>query len=520
MNSYDIATDEDSWVSFHERLYNSSEGTSEKLQTLDTMVQDIVTDYETHHNVFRAHEFLSKLEVSMREFFNSLGEADLSEQESQILADLCKKLNEDSMLQLIRDSNINERLHGDDGIKMPTRELKSMASISDSPITSFRRRANHQRQMSSFMEPKIIDYHVAKVFSQDLDNIQEIPLTENDEHENELDKVIKSTRLLRRISSIPKTSDNSKVDDEINEERKSIEILFEKMKEENDEHRIEDAFKILKEIEDLIQDVQFSNKHKDFILSKLEENKTLIEDIKSDYKFLSKVITELEDENGYELEKAKKNSVIKYKSLPGGGVSIKLESTVDLPLFNLITLFYEPEGYAKWTPFCKDSKLVTRLGRASEIMWLRWDLPPPVFGREGHLLGVGFDRLSKNGSIVLLSKTIDSQFLERYGINYPKPKYTRMEIPYVGVELSPLSENKTRMRLVSTFDPKIAFIPLSLTSWVARKGASFMLDTMVKHASNLKGGMWEQSMERSKEFYDWLRVLIDNYLAKKKQEKQ
>jgi len=38
MNSYDIATDEDSWVSFHERLYNSSEGTSEKLQTLDTMV--------------------------------------------------------------------------------------------------------------------------------------------------------------------------------------------------------------------------------------------------------------------------------------------------------------------------------------------------------------------------------------------------------------------------------------------------------------------------------------------------
>jgi len=28
---------------------------------------------------------------------------------------------------------------------------------------------------------------------------------------------------------------------EINEERKSIEVLFEKMKEENDEHRIEDV---------------------------------------------------------------------------------------------------------------------------------------------------------------------------------------------------------------------------------------------------------------------------------------
>ena len=109
---------------------------------------------------------------------------------------------------------------------------------------------------------------------------------------------------------------------------------------------------------------------------------------------------------GYELEKAKKNSLIKYKNLPGGGVSIKLESTVEVPLFNLITLFYEPEGYAKWTPFCKESKLVNRIGRASEVFRMKWDIPPPVFGREGLLLGVGFDRLDKNGSIVLLSKTI------------------------------------------------------------------------------------------------------------------
>jgi len=89
----------------------------------------------------------------------------------------------------------------------------------------------------------------------------------------------------------------------------------------------------------------------------------------------------------------------------------------------------------------------------------------------------------------------------------------RMEIPYVGVELSPLTETKTKLRLVATYDPKIAFIPLSLTSWVARKGASYLLDTIIKHAANLSGEAWEKSLKNSKDFYDWLKKLIDHHLA-------
>ena len=35
-----------------------------------------------------------------------------------------------------------------------------------------------------------------------------------------------------------------------------------------------------------------------------------------------------------------------------------METTVNAPLANLLSLFYEADGYSTWTPFCKESKEV------------------------------------------------------------------------------------------------------------------------------------------------------------------
>ena len=61
---------------------------------------------------------------------------------------------------------------------------------------------------------------------------------------------------------------------------------------------------------------------------------------------------------GYRLESAKKDYTIKYKNLPEGKTSIKMEATVDVPLLNLLSLFYEASGYRSWAPFCKESNEV------------------------------------------------------------------------------------------------------------------------------------------------------------------
>jgi len=214
------------------------------------------------------------------------------------------------------------------------------------------------------------------------------------------------------------------------------------------------------------------------------------------------------------IEKAKKNVTIKYKNLPTGGVSLKLETIVDVPLFNLLALNYEAEGFVRWTPFCKESKLVKRLSRASNAMWLKWDLPPPVSAREGYLIGSGFDRLDINGSILMIAKTIhnDPKLALRHGLDVPtKSKYVRMEIPYIGTDLVPISKTQTKMRLVCTFDPQIKFVPLSLSSWIARKGSIYLLETMVKHAASLEGDTWNAYFERSKDFYGWLKDLLEKH---------
>ena len=130
------------------------------------------------------------------------------------------------------------------------------------------------------------------------------------------------------------------------------------MKKEYDQHRVEHSHQILEEIEKIAQDDNSSEEVQIYIRNRFEELKLMIEDLKCSYQEIKKALFELDDEKGYELEKAKKNAVIKYKNLPGGGVAVKIEATIDLPLFNLIALYYEPEGYAKWTPFCKESKLV------------------------------------------------------------------------------------------------------------------------------------------------------------------
>ena len=49
---------------------------------------------------------------------------------------------------------------------------------------------------------------------------------------------------------------------------------------------------------------------------------------------------------------------------------------------------------------------LNRLTRASNIFYLKWDLPPPVSNREGYLIGSGFDRFDINGSILMLARTI------------------------------------------------------------------------------------------------------------------
>ena len=62
---------------------------------------------------------------------------------------------------------------------------------------------------------------------------------------------------------------------------------------------------------------------------------------------------------GYLVEKVKGDFTTKYKSAPGEGIRLKMEETIDISLFNILALNYEPEGYAQWLPNCNDAAEVS-----------------------------------------------------------------------------------------------------------------------------------------------------------------
>ncbi len=64
----------------------------------------------------------------------------------------------------------------------------------------------------------------------------------------------------------------------------------------------------------------------------------------------------------------------------------------------------------------------------------------------------------------------NKDFQERFGIKIPeKSKFVRLEIHYVGVQLTPITKDKTHMKIVNMFDMKLKMVPTSLMNWVVKK---------------------------------------------------
>ena len=51
---------------------------------------------------------------------------------------------------------------------------------------------------------------------------------------------------------------------------------------------------------------------------------------------------------------------------------------------------------------------ITKLGRAGNVVWMKWDLPKPISAREGLMMGIGFNRMDVNGSVLVMSRTVDN----------------------------------------------------------------------------------------------------------------
>jgi len=290
--------------------------------------------------------------------------------------------------------------------------------------------------------------------------------------------------------------------------------IFDEMKNEFQEHRIENAYelreKLLKRVETLSPD----NQNKNLFTTKLKENERLIQEIENWYKEVQKILSEMNNEEGYVEDTGIKGYVSKYKALPDGRCILKMEGPLKMPLFNILTLMYEADGFGQWIPFCSAGKMIKPLYRASHVYWMKYGLPPPLTNRECHCFGYGSDRFERNGSILLISRSIDDdpEFLKYHDIQIPKEsKLVKMQIE-VATEFVPLNKDEMIMRQITTVNPNVKNAPPFVMTWISRKIGQHMFETLIKKAKNLKGTIWEKEIQKNPEFYAWLDQKVNKFL--------
>jgi len=304
----------------------------------------------------------------------------------------------------------------------------------------------------------------------------------------------------------------------VSDVKKEFDDLFFKVKDSYTEHKIEDAFddfeamKAIRKRDNLQKDVKT---HIESIFNQNVEYFAQLEEERKDIIFM---VRQMEDDEGWNLEKVKKGFTVKYKKNAGDTYSLKMEGIIEVPVFNVLTLIYEPEGHPAWLPFCSKANEIKKIHRSCKAIYQKYDFPLPLSDRETYVCGFGADRFDRNGSILVITKSFhdDKNLQKKLGLVVPeKSKCVRMDVEFMGMEIVPMGREKIKFKAVVKMNPHVKYIPLSFINFMTRKAALTILEKLTKKAKNLKGSKWEESIQNNREFYGWLEANIEKFLKRK-----
>ncbi|CAD8157601.1 unnamed protein product [Paramecium pentaurelia] len=231
-------------------------------------------------------------------------------------------------------------------------------------------------------------------------------------------------------------------------------------------------------------------------------------------------LNELES-SGWIIEKNTKTLIIKYKiDSKNSTVTLFMDSVFEANVTKLMALINEIELYQNYVPFCVRSSMPKRIGKCCKICDIQVYFPL-ISDRKAVFVGEGIDRLNINGTIVFICKSIDNdpEFLKIHNIDISKDKgkFVNLILNYYVFELTPISENKCRVRAVTNSDPQCRYIPKALVALVARKMASTLFEKMQKITQNFVKSPWYPKYVENQEFYDWIDNKVQIYFSKQKQ---
>ncbi|CAD8051731.1 unnamed protein product [Paramecium primaurelia] len=277
------------------------------------------------------------------------------------------------------------------------------------------------------------------------------------------------------------------------------------------EAQLDDAYYVIQQAKVEIQ----NNQHLEQWF--YENYANFINMIQDKYATMQLNLNELESD-GWVIEKNTKSLVIKYKiDSKNSTVTLFMDSVFEANITKLMALINEIELYQNYVPFCVRSSMPKRIGKCCKICDIQVYFPL-ISDRKAVFVGEGIDRLNINGTIVFLCKSVDNdpEFLKLHNIDLSKDKgkFVNLILNYYVFELTPLSDNKCRVRAITNSDPQCRYIPKALVALVARKMASTLFEKMQKITQNFIKTPWYPKYLENQEFYNWIDTKVNNHFSK------
>ena len=103
------------------------------------------------------------------------------------------------------------------------------------------------------------------------------------------------------------------------------------------------------------------------------------------------ILQQFNNNEGWNVEKNTGDLKVWWKKVEKvKSVSMKFETILDVPLFNLVSLFYEIDLYPKVMPHCSRTTPLAKIGKARKLFHIEYDMSI-ISRRDAILLGFGVD---------------------------------------------------------------------------------------------------------------------------------
>lgn len=195
------------------------------------------------------------------------------------------------------------------------------------------------------------------------------------------------------------------------------------------------------------------------------------------------------DSDGWILDGVTDGISVKYKFPENTSTaSMLMETKIPVNAIRVLSLVNEVDLNPLWVPFCKRTSVNKILNRACKVCTSEMYFPL-IPNRECVFLGEGYDRLNVNGTITLVSRTIDNDkmFLEKNGIEIPeKSKFVRLHFKFYIFEITPIDKDSCSIRACTNVNPHISLVPNSVLAYIGRKFAHILIGKIVSYAKNFE----------------------------------